>query len=95
MVNDWGFFCYEFMLYKQLKDQNCPASFDLLAHVVCQLNWTDIVAFYRQYYGGQEISRVLACVLLLLVQCYGDQKHVEVSHTYTKLSPSNMRHHCR
>lgn len=63
---------------KQLKDQNCPESFDLLAHVVCQLNWTDIVIHYSQCYGRQGTSQVLACVLLLLVQCYGDQKHVEV-----------------
>lgn len=45
---------------------------------MCQLNWTDIVAFYGQCYGGQGTSQALACVLLLLVQCYGDQKHVEV-----------------
>ncbi|XP_061187011.1 ectopic P granules protein 5 homolog [Saccostrea echinata] len=62
----------------QLKDQNCPESFDLLASVVCRLDWTDILAFYSQCYGGQGTSRVLACVLLLLVQCYGDQKHVEI-----------------
>lgn len=61
-----------------MKDLNCPESFDLLAHVVCQLNWTDMVIYYSQCYGRQGTSQVLACVLLLLVQCYGDQKHVEV-----------------
>ncbi|XP_055999889.1 ectopic P granules protein 5 homolog isoform X2 [Ostrea edulis] len=87
----------------QVKDQNCPESFDLLAHVVCQLNWTDIVAFYGQCYGGQGTSQALACVLLLLVQCYGDQKHVEIptleqktltaeTYDWSTLTSDNYRH---
>lgn len=60
----------------QFKELKCNEGFDLLAHIVCEIDWAEILQVYQQVF--QDESLALSSTLILLVQCFGEQKHIEV-----------------
>ncbi|XP_069141683.1 ectopic P granules protein 5 homolog isoform X3 [Argopecten irradians] len=94
----------------KLKDTNSAESFELLAHIVCQVDWTSVLQFYSkpcpgESYPGEGQSKVLNCVLILLTQSFGDQKHIEIpmleqkiqiaeKYDWKMLTSDSFRHAC-
>ncbi|XP_060080983.1 ectopic P granules protein 5 homolog [Ylistrum balloti] len=94
----------------QLKDTNSAESFELLAHIVCQVDWTSVLQFYSQSYPGESFpgegqGKVLNCVLILFTQSFGDQKHIEIpmleqkmqiaeKYDWQMLTSDSFRHAC-
>ncbi|XP_021361330.1 ectopic P granules protein 5 homolog [Mizuhopecten yessoensis] len=89
----------------QLKDTNNAESFELLAYIVCQVDWTSVLQFYAQSYPGEGPTKVLNCVLTLLIQSFGDQKHIEIpmleqkmqiaeKYDWQPLASDSFRHAC-
>ncbi|XP_063408193.1 ectopic P granules protein 5 homolog isoform X1 [Mytilus trossulus] len=85
----------------QFKELKCNEGFDLLAHIVCELDWAEILQVYQQVF--QDESLALSSTLILLIQCFGEQKHIEIpalepkivsaiNYNWIKLTSDNYRH---
>lgn len=85
----------------QFKELKCNEGFELLAHIVCELDWTEILHIYTNVF--HEESLALSSILVLLIQCFGEQKHIEIpaleqklvmamNYNWMNLTSDNYRH---
>ncbi|KAJ8302196.1 hypothetical protein KUTeg_021183 [Tegillarca granosa] len=74
----------------KLKESNCEESFELLSHIVSVVDWTEILMFYQQYHPGEGLSIFMGHLLLFLMQCHGESKHIEIPNIEQKMLQAEM-----
>ncbi|KAL3851889.1 hypothetical protein ACJMK2_015586, partial [Sinanodonta woodiana] len=60
-----------------MKQNSHPSSFNLLADVVSAIDWMELLHFYKTYQSTDSRRGFEASLFLILMQCYGEKKHLE------------------
>ncbi|XP_076447261.1 ectopic P granules protein 5 homolog [Babylonia areolata] len=55
-----------------LKERCAPSCFQLIGHVLPKVGWSEVITSFRAHHDPQVSHRLVAALLILLVQCYGD-----------------------
>nr|KAG5697609.1 hypothetical protein BaRGS_001034 [Batillaria attramentaria] len=73
-----------------LKERCAASCFQLIGHIMPKVMWPDVLVYFRTHHDPQSARRLQAALLLVLIQCYGDNNVRELPDVVQLLTTAEM-----